>query len=464
MSEPVREPTSAPDGDATRCDAPLAVLLVEDNPGDAGLLQALLDEGADAGRAGGGTPRTVSVRWVQRLSAAREALADGGPVDVVLLDLTLPDARGMDTVSQMRAAAPSLPVVVLTGLDDEALALRAMQAGAQDYLVKGAFTGAGLHRALHRAVERQRLVDAARRATAARDLVLGVVAHDLRDPLSAIKMCAGALGRTPTAESVGELAGVVRQSAEWMERIIRDLLDVTTIEAGRLAVDRGPLSAAAVAEQLRTRYTPLAAERGCALRCEVARALPPVDADGERLAAGARQPARQRDQVHAPRRHRGARGRAVAGRRRALRGPRHGSGDPGRAPAAPVRPVLAGARDAAGRRRARAGDRAGHRAGARQRAGGREHAGQRDPLLARPRRRGVTRAPSLRQPGDARMLDVAPHHPFPTMLRSSRSTRAAEIPTVPLPRSRAHTMRRPPRWRRSSCCRRAPVPGVRGRA
>jgi signal transduction histidine kinase len=283
MSEPVREPTSAPDGDATRCDAPLAVLLVEDNPGDAGLLQALLDEGADAGRAGG-TPRTVSVRWVQRLSAAREALADGGPVDVVLLDLTLPDARGMDTVSQMRAAAPSLPVVVLTGLDDEALALRAMQAGAQDYLVKGAFTGAGLHRALHRAVERQRLVDAARRATAARDLVLGVVAHDLRDPLSAIKMCAGALGRTPTAESVGELAGVVRESAEWMERIIRDLLDVTTIEAGRLAVERGPLSAAAVAEQLRTRYTPLAAERGCALRCEVARALPPVDADGERLA------------------------------------------------------------------------------------------------------------------------------------------------------------------------------------
>jgi signal transduction histidine kinase len=203
---------------------------------------------------------------------------------VVLLDLTLPDARGLDTVSQVRAAAPSLPVVVLTGLDDEAVALRAMQAGAQDYLVKGAFSGAGLRRALHRAVERQRLVDAARRATAARDLVLGVVAHDLRDPLSAIKMCAGALGRAPAPESVDELAGVVRQSAEWMERIIRDLLDVTAIEAGRLAVDRGPLSPSVVAEQLRTRYTPLAAERGCTLRTDVAPALPLVDADGERLA------------------------------------------------------------------------------------------------------------------------------------------------------------------------------------
>ena len=270
--------------DATHDDAPLAVLLVEDNPGDAGLLQALLDEEADAARGGDATARPVAVRWVQRLSAAREALADGTPVDVVLLDLTLPDARGLDTVSQVRAAAPSLPVVVLTGLDDEALALRAMQAGAQDYLVKGAFSGAGLRRALHRAVERQRLVDAARRATAARDLVLGVVAHDLRDPLSAIKMCAGALGRAPAPESVDELAGVVRQSAEWMERIIRDLLDVTAIEAGRLAVDRGPLSPSVVAEQLRTRYTPLAAERGCALRTDVAPALPLVDADGERLA------------------------------------------------------------------------------------------------------------------------------------------------------------------------------------
>ena len=270
--------------DATHDDAPLAVLLVEDNPGDAGLLQALLDEDAEVARPGDATARPVAVRWVQRLSAAREALADGTPVDVVLLDLTLPDARGLDTVSQVRAAAPSLPVVVLTGLDDEALALRAMQAGAQDYLVKGAFSGAGLRRALHRAVERQRLVDAARRATAARDLVLGVVAHDLRDPLSAIKMCAGALGRAPAPESVDELAGVVRQSAEWMERIIRDLLDVTAIEAGRLAVDRGPLSPSVVAEQLRTRYTPLAAERGCTLRTDVAPALPLVDADGERLA------------------------------------------------------------------------------------------------------------------------------------------------------------------------------------
>jgi signal transduction histidine kinase len=256
-------------------DGGLAVLLVEDNPGDAGLLQALLEEDA---------AHPPTVRWVQRLSAAREALADGGRIDVVLLDLSLPDARGLATVEAVRADAPSLPVVVMTGLDDEAVALRAMQAGAQDYLVKGAFTAAGLHRALHRAVERQRLVDAAVRATAARDLVLGVVAHDLRDPLSAIKMCAGVLGNAPSASSVAELAGVVRQSAEWMERIIRDLLDVTAIEAGRLAVDLEPVSPCEVAERLRTRYLPIATGRGCALAVAVDPALPEVSGDGERLA------------------------------------------------------------------------------------------------------------------------------------------------------------------------------------
>jgi signal transduction histidine kinase len=113
---------------------------------------------------------------------------------------------------------------------------------------------------------------------------LGVVAHDLRDPLSAIKMCAGVLARAETPANVAELAGAVRQSAEWMERIIRDLLDVTAIEGGRLAVDRGPVSAGVVAEQLRARYAPIAAERGCVLAIAVDPALPPVDADAERLA------------------------------------------------------------------------------------------------------------------------------------------------------------------------------------
>ncbi len=277
---------------AARDGAPLAVLIVEDNPGDAELLRVLLDEAEEPAAAGDDdeagddgdapAPLQIAVRWVERLRDARAALADA-PADVVLLDLSLPDARGLSTVAQMRAAAPTLPIVVLTGLDDEALAVRAMRAGAQDYLVKGTVTAPGLRRAVRHAVERQRLVDAAQRATAARDVVLGVVAHDLRNPLSTIKMCASALGAAPEPAQAAELAGVVRHAADWMERIIRDLLDVTAIEAGRLTVDRAPLDPAAVVERAREQFAPLAAERGLTLVADAAPGLPAVLADGERL-------------------------------------------------------------------------------------------------------------------------------------------------------------------------------------
>src|SRR5207248_4228716 len=117
----------------------LTILVVEDNPGDAALLRDLLETDDDVADAGG----PPAVLLAERVSDACAVLA-ASPVDVVLLDLSLPDARGLDTVARVRAAAPHLPIVVLTGLDDEALAVRAVQAGAQDYLVKGAVTGPGV--------------------------------------------------------------------------------------------------------------------------------------------------------------------------------------------------------------------------------------------------------------------------------------------------------------------------------
>src|SRR5690606_4845793 len=103
--------------------------IVEDNPGDAELLVDTLDDVAPGGTA-------FSCRCVVRLADARVAL-DEWPADVVLLDLSLPDGRGLDSLAAVRTAAPEMPVVVMTGLADDALALQALQAGAQDYLVKG---------------------------------------------------------------------------------------------------------------------------------------------------------------------------------------------------------------------------------------------------------------------------------------------------------------------------------------
>ena len=121
------------------------VLLVEDNPGDARLVHEMLRDADD------GTVLTVC----ERLATAEEPVARG-LADLVLLDLSLPDSQGLEGLKRLRAAAPEVPVVVLSGLDDERIALEAVQAGAQDFLVKGQVESATLSRAMRYAVERQR--------------------------------------------------------------------------------------------------------------------------------------------------------------------------------------------------------------------------------------------------------------------------------------------------------------------
>ena len=120
------------------------LLLIEDNPGDVRLLREMLrEEGSHKTR----------LTLVPSLGDAEKHLANHD-VDVILLDLGLPDAQGLDAVRRARAAAPRVPLVVLTGRDDESLALQALKEGAQDYLVKGQIETRGLLRALRYAIER----------------------------------------------------------------------------------------------------------------------------------------------------------------------------------------------------------------------------------------------------------------------------------------------------------------------
>jgi two-component system cell cycle sensor histidine kinase/response regulator CckA len=125
---------------------PIRVLLVEDNPGDVRLLREALRD------ARGGS---VELTHVLMLEEGLNRLAAGG-VDVVLLDLSLPDASGVQTVSRTVAAAPEVPIVVLTGLNDEQAAVKALREGAQDYLVKGYGDGELVLRAMRYAIERKR--------------------------------------------------------------------------------------------------------------------------------------------------------------------------------------------------------------------------------------------------------------------------------------------------------------------
>src|SRR5262245_4417694 len=122
------------------------VLLIEDHPAHARMIREAVREARGV---------AFRVQCVDRLSSAIETLSQGD-TDVVLLDLSLPDSEGLETLRRARAAAPDVPFLVLTGLDDEALGVDAVHAGAQDYLVKGQVGGHLLIRAMRYAIERAR--------------------------------------------------------------------------------------------------------------------------------------------------------------------------------------------------------------------------------------------------------------------------------------------------------------------
>jgi len=129
----------------------ISILVIEDEPGDLGLIRAHVRL---SGLVHGGNKDPVV--WAKTLASGIAAAQCNKP-DVVLLDLSLPDSVGLSTVQAMRATLPGVPVVVLTGHDDRVLAIAALQAGAQDYLVKGQFDHDALGRAVRNALMREAL-------------------------------------------------------------------------------------------------------------------------------------------------------------------------------------------------------------------------------------------------------------------------------------------------------------------
>jgi len=125
------------------------LLLVEDNPGDVRLLEEMLKDYA---------PHNIYMVQVSSMGEA-EAYLSANEVDIILLDLGLPDAFGLEAVRRSRVAAPRTPLVVLSGSNDESLAVQALQEGAQDYLIKGRIESRELPRALRYAAERKGIED-----------------------------------------------------------------------------------------------------------------------------------------------------------------------------------------------------------------------------------------------------------------------------------------------------------------
>jgi len=125
---------------------PIRILLVEDDPDDVWVMRGLLQDRWDG---------PIDLIQVEALGAGIRRCQEE-PFDVVLLDLALPDSRGLETFLAVYAHAEGIPIVVLTGYDDETTAMKAVQAGAQDYLVKGRVDDNVLVRSIRYAIERSR--------------------------------------------------------------------------------------------------------------------------------------------------------------------------------------------------------------------------------------------------------------------------------------------------------------------
>lgn len=201
---------------------PLRILLVEDNPDHAALVEAFL-EMLDR-------PPAQAV-WVSCLQQGLDRL-EAEPFHVVLLDLKLPDSGLTETLPRMLRHAPLLPVIVLTSLDDLDLALRAVQQGAQDYLVKTQLSRDLLGRAIHYAIERKRHAAELERSNRDLQAFARTVAHEIRDPLAVVRMCLrliqqdyGDVMQTSVHQNLERSLNIIGG----IDRLVRDLLQFAQV-------------------------------------------------------------------------------------------------------------------------------------------------------------------------------------------------------------------------------------------
>lgn len=208
---------------------PINVLLVEDNAADAYLIWKFLADESN-----------ISLTHVERLDDAIDSLKQTH-FDAILLDLTLPDSRNLATVKGMHIADVQLPIIVLTGLDDEEIAIAALREGAQDYLVKGELKKSGLVRAIHYAIERQQTLDKLQhlnqelsRSNEELARFAHVVSHDLQQPLQSISGFAQLLVMTQRERldaTANSYVDRIVTSSQQMSQLIQDLLAYAKVGA-----------------------------------------------------------------------------------------------------------------------------------------------------------------------------------------------------------------------------------------
>jgi hypothetical protein len=271
------------------------VLLIEDNPDDARLMTHALQR----------TRTRFHVCCVDCLAAARDQLRSES-FDVILTDLSLPDSYGVESVLAIRQIAAETPIVVLTGLTSDLVALEALDKGAQDYLTKDGATSEVLERTIRFAIQRQKntemrqLLKTARanerllarknkrlaRLNRTAHRFVDNVSHEFRTPLTVIMEYVSLL-RDGLAGAVNEeqlgLLDITMDRADDLNNMINDMLDVSKLGAGILGCYRTSSRMETIVEHIRPSLEKKAAIRGATVKVEIDSGLPGVYCDPEKI-------------------------------------------------------------------------------------------------------------------------------------------------------------------------------------
>lgn len=250
----------------------MQLLLVEDHMGDARLLQQLLYAAWQ---------KPVAYTHATTLEAALDRLAET-TYQVILTDLGLPDSHGLATFYAIRDAAPTTPILVLSGYTDEATAVEAVRGGAQDYLMKDGLTSPLLIRSIRYAMERKnteseliRAREEAEKMNRLKSAFLTNLSHEIRTPLTSIMGYASLLSHE-LDEPYREWAQTIAQGGDRLLRTINSILDLALLESGDFALNREVIDLNTVVQEQVALVMPWIKEKGLnltahyqAMPCEV---------------------------------------------------------------------------------------------------------------------------------------------------------------------------------------------------
>lgn len=214
----------------------IKILLIEDNPGDARLVEILLEDS------------DFETEVINKMSLAEGIEAYYAEnFDVVLLDLTLPDSRGFETLQSFIKAHKDANVIVMTGLMDKELGLNAVKAGAQDFLMKSGYDSDMLAKTLRYSIERKNVLKSLAESQSAREVAeesarmkeqfIASISHEMRTPMNAIYGMSNLLAQTDLNEEQRSYIGSVKQSSEILLGVINDILEVSTLQNGKMAFE-----------------------------------------------------------------------------------------------------------------------------------------------------------------------------------------------------------------------------------